>query len=170
MKKRKKGILLLLVLCVTAALMQPLADASAASFEEKIKQSQERKEELEQLLQDAEKRKEDYEKHKQEMQATLEQLQKELSRLKMKLIDVQLQVDTNVDFDIVIKGMDYFKDNIFIDGAILSKIKQSQSEMKNLGSQIESILIRLNTMLTRNRQAQKQLKEELDRLVQGIQK
>lgn len=101
MKKRKKGILLLLVLCVTAALMQPLADASAASFEEKIKQSQERKEELEQLLQDAEKRKEDYEKHKQEMQETLEQLQREMDdiiqyieQLDMELMGVTEQLDS----------------------------------------------------------------------------
>ena len=78
MKRLKKGILFLLVLCVSAALMQPLADASAASFEEKIKQSQERKEELQQLLQDSKKRKEDYEKHQQETQATLEQLQREM--------------------------------------------------------------------------------------------
>lgn len=42
MKRRKKGILFLLVLCMSAALMQPLADASAASYEEKIKQLQER--------------------------------------------------------------------------------------------------------------------------------
>ena len=78
MKRLKKGILFLLVLCLSGALMQPFADASAASYEEKIKQSLERKEELQQLLQDSKKRKEDYEKHKQEMQATMEQLQKDL--------------------------------------------------------------------------------------------
>lgn len=101
MKRAKKLILFLLVLCLSGALMQPLADASAASFEEKIKQSQERKEELEQLLQDAEKRKEDYEKHKQEMQATLEQLQREMDdiihyieQLDMELMTVTEQLDS----------------------------------------------------------------------------
>ena len=78
MKKFKKLIPILLVICLAGAVVQATVGASAASFEEKIKQSQERKEELEQLLQEAEDRKSDYEKHKQEMQATLEQLQKEM--------------------------------------------------------------------------------------------
>ena len=78
MKKFKKLSPILLVICLAGAVVQATVGASAASFEEKIKQSQERKEELEQLLQEAEDRKSDYEKHKQEMQATLEQLQKEM--------------------------------------------------------------------------------------------
>ncbi len=101
MKKFKKIVLPVLLLCMAVSLVHTATNASAASFDEKIKQSQERKEELAQMLKDAEARKEDYEKHKQEMQATLDQLQKEMNdiisyieQLDMELMDVTDRLDS----------------------------------------------------------------------------
>ena len=113
----------------------------------------------------------EWEKHSNldKAQEQVERLREELSRLKVELTEVQLQANMQVNFDIFIKSVDYFRDNILIDWTILNVIKQSKSEVQNIGSQIESVLSRLNTLLTRNRQAQKQLKGELDRLVQGMQ-
>lgn len=101
MKKFRKIILFALVICMLGTLVHASTKASAASFEEKIKQSQERKAELEQLLKDAENRKEDYEKHKQEVQATLNELQREIDdiisyieQLDMELMEVTEHLDS----------------------------------------------------------------------------
>lgn len=101
MKKWKKIVIPVLLLCLTMSLVHTATGVSAASFDEKIKQSQERKEELAQMLKDAESRKEDYEKHKQEMQETLNQLQKEMNdiisyieQLDMELMEVTDRLDS----------------------------------------------------------------------------
>lgn len=118
--------------------MQPLADASAASFEEKIKQSQERKEELEQLLQDAEKRKEDYEKHKQEMQATLEQLQREMDdiiqyieQLDMELMAVTEHLDS-LEIQIAEKEASLEEVQEQLDAAIVAEEEQYATMKKRI--------------------------------------
>jgi len=118
--------------------MQPLADASAASFEEKIKQSQERKEELEQLLQDAEKRKEDYEKHKQEMQATLEQLQREMDdiiqyieQLDMELMTVTEHLDS-LEIQIAEKEASLEEVQEQLDAAIVAEEEQYATMKKRI--------------------------------------
>ena len=138
MKKLKKIILFLLVFCLSGALMQPLADASAASFEEKIKQSQERKEELEQLLQDAEKRKEDYEKHKQEMQATLEQLQREMNdiiqyieELDMELMAVTERLDS-LEVQIAEKEANLVEVQAQLETAIVAEEEQYETMKKRI--------------------------------------
>ena len=138
MKRRKKGILFLLVLCMSAALMQPLADASAASYEEKIKQLQEREDELEQLLQDSEKRKEEYEKHKQEMQATMEQLQMELDdiiqyieQLDMELMAVTEHLDS-LEIQIAEKEANLVEVQAQLDAAIAAEEEQYETMKKRI--------------------------------------
>lgn len=78
MKRAKIIIALVLTLCTLGAIIHASVPASASTFEEKIKASQDRKAELEQMLKDAETRKEEYEVRKQEMQATLDQLQSDI--------------------------------------------------------------------------------------------
>lgn len=101
-------------------------------------------------------------------QEQLERIQKELFQLKPKLNYVQVPEDMHLNFELVIKCLDYLIDNIFIDYAILKEIQQSHSELKRFGEQVGGFLIELNTMLTRNKQAQNRLEGELDRLVRGM--
>lgn len=138
MKRGKKLILFLLVLCLGGAMLQPFADASAASFEEKIKQSQERKAELERLLQDAQDRKEDYENHKKEMQATLEQLQKEIDdiikyieQLDMELMAVTEHLDS-LEVQIAEKEADLVEVQGQLEAAIAAEEEQYETMKKRI--------------------------------------
>ena len=138
MKRLKKGILFLLVLCMSVVMVQPLADASAASYEEKIKQLQEREDELDQLLQDSKKRKEDYEKHQQEMQATMEQLQREMDdiiqyieQLDMELMAVTEHLDS-LETQIAEKEATLVEVQAQLDAAIAAEEEQYETMKKRI--------------------------------------
>lgn len=96
MRKTKIIIALVLVLCTLGTVIPACIPASALTFEEKIKESQEKKAELEQLLEDAENRKEEYETRKQEMQNTLDQLQANIDDIiaYIEELDVELMAVT----------------------------------------------------------------------------
>lgn len=102
-------------------------------------------------------------------QEMLERMRKELAQLKTKNVVVKLPKNMHLNFDRTIKCLDYLKDNIFIDYAIMNEIKRSHSELQKYKEAVESFLIQLNAKLTSNKQAQNRLKEELDKLVRGLQ-
>ena len=138
MKRFKKIILLLLVVCMSGALVQSFVPASASSFAEKIKQSQERKEELEQLLKDAENRKEEYEKHKQEMQERLDGLQKEIDdiisyieKLDAELMEVTERLDS-LNAQIEAKEEELLEVQQQLDDAILAEEEQYETMKKRI--------------------------------------
>ena len=138
MKKMKKLIPVFLVMCLCVALVQAAVGASAATFEEKIQQSQERKEELEQLLQEAEDRKENYEKHKQEMQATMEQLQREMDdiiayieQLDMELMEVTEHLES-LKTQIAEKEENLEKVQLQLDAAIVAEEEQYETMKKRI--------------------------------------
>ncbi len=138
MKKMKKLIPVFLVMCLCVALVQAAVGASAATFEEKIQQSQERKEELEQLLQEAEDRKENYEKHKQEMQATMEQLQREMDdiiayieQLDMELMEVTEHLES-LETQIAEKEENLEEVQLQLDAAIVAEEEQYETMKKRI--------------------------------------
>jgi len=139
MKKFKKILLFVLVFCTLGgSLVHVSTKASAASFEEKIKQSQERKEELEQLLKDAENRKKDYEKHKQEMQATLESLQRDIDdiiayieQLDMELMEVTEHLDS-LERQIVQKEAELVVAKERLEAAIAAEEEQYETMKKRI--------------------------------------
>ena len=138
MKKMKKLIPVFLVMCLCVALVQAAVGASAATFEEKIQQSRERKEELEQLLQEAEDRKENYEKHKQEMQATMEQLQREMDdiiayieQLDMELMEVTEHLES-LETQIAEKEENLEEVQLQLDAAIVAEEEQYETMKKRI--------------------------------------
>lgn len=100
MKKKQFAFLLALVLCIVGVLVLTSTKAAASTFEEKIKESLERKAELEQLLEDSKNRKEEYEQHKQETQDKMDSLQADINSILtyIEQIDMELAAVTeNLD-------------------------------------------------------------------------
>lgn len=94
MKKKQFTIVLALILCVVGVLILTSTKAAASTFEEKIKESQERKAELEQLLEDAKNRKEEYEQHKQETQDKMASLQTDIDSILTYIEQIDMELAT----------------------------------------------------------------------------
>ena len=103
--------------------------------------------------------------HLDEAQGAIEHLQSQLRRFKTELADVTIHADMQVNVDGFLRFADYFFDGLFADWAVLDKISQSQSQVQATRSQIESVLSRLNTMLSTAEREQVQLKNKLDTMV-----
>lgn len=84
--------------------------------------------------------------HLDEAQKQVEHLQIQLRRFKTELTDVTIHADMQVSIDGFLCFADYFFDGLFADWAVLDKINQSQTQVQNTKSQIESVLRRLSDM------------------------
>lgn len=84
--------------------------------------------------------------HLDEAQKQVEYLQVQLHRFKTELTDITIHADMQVSIDSFLCFADYFFDGLFADWAVLDKIKQSQTQVQNIKSQIESVLNRLTSM------------------------
>ena len=84
--------------------------------------------------------------HLDEAQKQVEYLQVQLHRFKTELTDITIHADMQVSIDGFLCFADYFFDGLFADWAVLDKIKQSQTQVQNIKSQIESVLNRLTSM------------------------
>lgn len=98
-------------------------------------------------------------------QASIEELQSQLRRVKTELADVTIHADMQVNVDGFLRFADYFFDGLFTDWAVMDRISQSQSQMYNTRSQIESVLSRLESMMNAAEREQTQVKKKLDGLV-----
>ena len=103
--------------------------------------------------------------HLDEAQGCIEHLQSQLRRFKTELADVRISADMQVNVDGFLRFADYVFDGLFADWAVLDKISQSQSQVQNTKSQIESVLSRLNAMMSAAEREQAQTKSKLDALV-----
>ena len=86
--------------------------------------------------------------HLDEAQKQVEYLQVQLRRFKTELTDITIHADMQVSIDSFLCFADYFFDGLFADWAVLDKIKQSQTQVQNIKSQIESVLNRLTSMFS----------------------
>ena len=99
--------------------------------------------------------------HLDDAQSRVEQLQVQLRRFKTELTDVTIHADMQVNIDGFLRFADYFFDGLFADWAVLDKIEQSQTQMRNTKVQIEQVTDRLTAM---SDTAGKELENEKDRL------
>ena len=103
--------------------------------------------------------------HLDEAQGAIERLQSQLRRFKTELADVTIHADMQVNVDGFLRFADYFFDGLFADWAVMDKISQSQSQAQSTKSQIDSVLSRLNSMMSAAEREQAQTKSKLDALV-----
>lgn len=103
--------------------------------------------------------------HLDEAQGAIERLQSQLRRFKTELADVTIHADMQVNVDGFLRFADYFFDGLFADWAVMDKISQSQSQVQSTKSQIDSVLARLNSMMSAAEREQAQTKSKLDALV-----
>lgn len=98
-------------------------------------------------------------------QEEIEHLQVQLRRFKTELADVTIRAEMQVNIDGFLRFADYFFDGLFADWAVLDKIEESQSEVKNVIKQIQAVLDKLATMLTAAERDQTAVQVKLDSLV-----
>lgn len=103
--------------------------------------------------------------HLDEAQGAIERLQSQLRRFKTELADVTIHADMQVNVDGFLRFADYFFDGLFADWAVMDKISQSQSQVHSTKNQIDSVLSRLNSMMSAAEREQAQIKSKLDALV-----
>ena len=103
--------------------------------------------------------------HLDEAQGAIERLQSQLRRFKTELADVTIHADMQVNVDGFLRFADYFFDGLFADWAVMDKISQSQSQVQSTKNQIDSVLSRLNSMMSAAEREQVQTKSKLDALV-----
>lgn len=103
--------------------------------------------------------------HLDEAQKQVEHLQVQLRRFKTELTDVTIHADLQVNIDGFLCFADYFFDGLFADWAVLDKINQSQAQVQNTKSQIESVLALLTSMFDSSDQELKSEKVRLKDLI-----
>lgn len=106
--------------------------------------------------------------HLDSAQNQIAQLQEELRRFKTELTDVTIHADLQVSIDGFLRFADYFFDNLFTDWMVMDKIGKSKAQIQDTKQQIESVLSRLDAMLTAAEQEQAEEAEKRDRLVVSL--
>ena len=106
--------------------------------------------------------------HLDSAQNQIAQLQEELRRFKTELADVTIHADLQVSIDGFLRFADYFFDNLFTDWMVMDKIGKSKAQIQDTKQQIESVLSRLDAMLTAAEQEQAEEAEKRDRLVVSL--
>lgn len=89
--------------------------------------------------------------HLDEAQKLVEDLQVQLRRFKTELTDVTIDADIQVSIDGFLHFADYFFDGLFADWAVLDKINQSQTKVKDTKVQIERVLYHLKSISSSSR-------------------
>ena len=98
-------------------------------------------------------------------QEEIEHLQVQLRRFKTELADVTIRAEMQVNIDGFLRFADYFFDGLFADWAVLDKIEESQTEVKNIIKQIQAVLDKLALMLASAEKDQKAVQSMLDELI-----
>lgn len=105
--------------------------------------------------------------HLDSAQSSIEDLQSQLRRFKTELADVTVHADMQVNVDGFLRFADYFFDGLFADWTVLDRIGQSQSQVLQTRSQIETVLSRLDAMTEAVSREQAEVKSRLDALARG---
>jgi hypothetical protein len=103
--------------------------------------------------------------HLDEAQKLVEDLQVQLRRFKTELTDVTIDADIQVSIDCFLHFADYFFDGLFADWAVLDKINQSQTKVKDTKVQIERVLYHLKSISSSSKTEMESEKVRLNELV-----
>lgn len=105
--------------------------------------------------------------HLDEAQKLVEDLQVQLRRFKTELTDVTIDADIKVSIDGFLYFADYFFDGLFADWAVLDKINQSQTKVKDTKTQIERVMYHLKSISSSSKVEMESEKVRLNELVLG---
>jgi hypothetical protein len=98
-------------------------------------------------------------------QKLVEDLQVQLRRFKTELTDVTIDADIQVSINGFLHFADYFFDGLFADWAVLDKINQSQTKVKDTKVQIERVLYHLKSISSSSKTEMESEKVRLNELV-----
>ena len=100
-----------------------------------------------------------------EAQDKVVQLQDHLRRFQTELADVWVDENMQVNVEGFLRFADYFFDNLFVDWAVLDKIKQSQANVRDTIQEIERVMEDLRGMDQATYKRLSQLEKEKDTVV-----
>ena len=106
--------------------------------------------------------------HLDEAQGQVEKLQRALRRFKTELSDVEIIADMQVNIDGFLRFADYFFDGLFADWSVMNRISKAQGQVKNVKSQISSLLGKLNRASISVKAEQTTAKSRLQELVKKV--
>lgn len=106
--------------------------------------------------------------HLDEAQGQVEKLQRALRRFKTELSDVEIIADIQVNIDGFLRFADYFFDGLFADWSVMNRISEAQGQVKNVKSQISSLLGKLNRASISVKAEQTTAKSRLQELVKKV--
>ena len=106
--------------------------------------------------------------HLDEAQGKVEKLQRALRRFKTELSDVEIIADMQVNIDGFLRFADYFFDGLFADWSVMNRISEAQGQVKNVKSQISSLLGKLNRASISVKAEQTTAKSRLQELVKKV--
>ena len=106
--------------------------------------------------------------HLDEAQGKVEKLQRALRRFKTELSDVEIIADMQVNIDGFLRFADYFFDGLFADWSVMNRISEAQGQVKNVKSQISSLLGKLNRASISVKVEQTTAKSRLQELVKKV--
>ena len=106
--------------------------------------------------------------HLDEAQGQVEKLQRALRRFKTELSDVEIIADMQVNIDGFLRFADYFFDGLFADWSVMNRISEAQGQVKNVKSQISSLLGKLNRASISVKVEQTTAKSRLQELVKKV--
>lgn len=107
--------------------------------------------------------------HLDDAQAYVVQLQDQLRRFRTELADVQVDENMQVNVEGFLRFADYFFDGLFVDWAVLDKIKQSQANVWDTVDQIQDVMDQLRCMDEAVEERLSSLEKEKDEAVVSAQ-
>lgn len=106
--------------------------------------------------------------HLDDAQASVETLQSQLRRFKTELADVTIDADFQISIDGFLRVADYLFDSIFVDWAVLDRIRQSQDQVQDTRNQICSVLDHLDTLKNQATGEKTNIQQKITNLVDNV--
>lgn len=104
--------------------------------------------------------------HLDKAQGRIEQLQIQLNRFRTELADVEpIAEQLEVGSDSVIRFVDMFFDNIFVDWSVQRQIDQAKDQVTSVQARIRQTLSRLEPLAAEESQKEERIRERLDQIV-----
>lgn len=101
----------------------------------------------------------------EDAQQQAEYLQKQLRRFRSELADVTIEENIQVQIDGMLQFADYFFDGLLADWSVLKRIQSSAERVRRVDYQIQSVLNRLEKLLSGVKSERVRTQEKLDSLI-----
>lgn len=103
--------------------------------------------------------------HLDDAQNHINELQSQLSRFKTELLDVKIDISTEIDVDYFLRFADFWFDNIFTDFAIYDRINNAIHQIQRTHNSISDVLTYLNELYAIEQSKEKQIQSKIDKTV-----